>query len=197
MKKKITSLENAVLSIPSSSSIAIGGSMIRRQPNALIRELIRQNKKNLDISTFATGTTTDLLIANKSVNSWEGIYSGLFWYGQSYNFRRAVERGDIVIRDYSESTMSARLRASSQGLTFAPTRSFLGTDMVEYNKEQIKEIECPFTGYKYHALPALYTDFTLIHGYIADEYGNIQMPLVRDTDDMDFHFAMEIGRAHV
>lgn len=188
------SLEKAISMIPSSSSLAIGGSMIRRQPNALIRELIRQDKNDLDIRTFATGTSTDLLAANNSMKSWEGIYSGLFWYGQAYNFRKAVEKGEITVKDYSESTMSARLRAASQGNTFAPTKSFLGTGMAEYNKEDIKEIVCPFTGEKYHAVPALCTDFTLIHGYVGDEYGNIQMPLVRDTDDMDFHFAMASNR---
>src|SRR5690606_11362113 len=29
------------------------------------------------------------------------------------------------------------------------------------------------------------TEFTIIHGYAGDKYGNVQWPLVRDTDDMD------------
>ncbi|MCL5046964.1 MAG: CoA transferase subunit A, partial [Actinobacteria bacterium] len=110
MKEKLTTLSEAVSRISSGSTIAIGGSMIRRQPNALARELIRQGKSDLTILTFAAGTATDLLAAAGAVRCWEGIYSGLFWYGQSYNFRKGVESGTIEVRDFSESAMVARLR---------------------------------------------------------------------------------------
>ena len=194
MNVKLTSLAEAVSRIPSGSTIAIGGSMIRRQPNALIRELIRQAKKELTLLTFAAGTSADLLVAASAVKRWEGIYSGLFWYGQSFNFRRAVEDGTLEIRDFSEAAMVARLRAAAQGVSFAITRALLGTDIANCNSEQVRDISCPFTGKKYHALPAAQADFTLVHGYIGDEYGNVQMPIIRDSDDIDNLFAMASKR---
>lgn len=194
MKEKLKTLSEAVSSIPSGISLAIGGSMIRRQPNALVREIIRQGKGDFTLYTFATGTATDMLVAAGRVKRWEGIYSGLFWYGQTYNFRRAVENGEVVARDFTESSMSARLRAAAQGLPFAPTRALLGTGMASHNPEQVREITCPFTGKKLHAVPAVDADVTLIHGYVGDKYGNIQMPVVRDSDDVDFLFAMASKR---
>ena len=168
--------------------------MIRRQPNALARELIRQNKKDLTLYTFAGGTATDLLVAAGAAKRWEGIYSGLFWYGQSYNFRRAVEQGELEVRDFSESAMVARLRAAAQGIGFMPTRSLLETDMARLNPEQVREIRCPFTGDRLHAVCAAESDFTLLQGYVGDEYGNVQMPIVRDSDDIDNLFAMASKR---
>lgn len=194
MKKKLTTLSEAVAVIQSESTVAIGGSMIRRQPNALARELIRQRKQDLTLLTFAAGTATDLLVAGGAVKRWEGIYSGLFWYGQSYNFRRAVENEQLDVRDFSESSMVARIRAAAQGLSFAPTRALLQTDMARYNPEQIREIRCPFTGTLQHAVSAAEADFTLLHGYVGDEYGNIQMPIIRDSDDIDSLFAMASKR---
>lgn len=194
MKSKLVTLEEAVARIPSGASIAIGGSMIRRQPNALARELIRQGKRDLTILAFAAGSATDLLAAAGAVKRWEGIYAGLFWYGQAYNFRRGVESGNIEVRDYSESSMVARLRAAAQGLPFAPTKALIGTDMAKFNTDQAREMTCPFTGEKVHAVSAAKADFTLIHGYVGDEYGNVQMPVIRDSDDIDNLFAMASKR---
>ncbi|OUM87677.1 MAG: hypothetical protein BAA01_09765 [Bacillus thermozeamaize] len=194
MKTKLTTLAEAVSRIPSGATIAIGGSMVRRQPNALARELIRQGKKDLTVLTFCAGSATDLLAAAGVVKRWEGVYSGLFWYGQSYNFRRAVENGQLEVRDFTEGSMVARFRAAAQGVSFAPTRALLGTDMAKYNPEQVREIRCPFTNETYHAVAAAEADFTLLHGYIGDEYGNVQMPIIRDSDDIDALMAMASKR---
>ena len=45
MKSKLIALEDAVKLVPSGSSIAFGGSILRRQPMAFVREMIRQGKK--------------------------------------------------------------------------------------------------------------------------------------------------------
>ena len=59
------------------------------------------------------------------------------------------------------------------GISFMPARSMLGTDTFKYSAA--KEIECPFTGQKYAALPALYPDFAAIHVHEADIYGNCRI----------------------
>jgi glutaconate CoA-transferase subunit A len=189
MKSKLVSMTEAANLIPSGASIAIGGSIIRRSPVALIRELIRQGKKDFTVLAYPAGFTTDLLAGAGAVKRVEAVYEGLFQFGMSWNFRRGVEAGTIDIRDFSEVAMAARFRAAAAGLPFMPTDALLGTGMALHNPEQIKEITCPFTGRKLHAVPPALPDFTLLHGYTADEYGNVQFPLVRDADDLDPLFA--------
>jgi glutaconate CoA-transferase subunit A len=185
MKSKLVSLAEAAALIPNGASLTIGGSIIRRSPVALVRELIRQGKSGLTVLAYPAGFTTDLLAGAGAVDRVEAVYEGLFQFGFSYNFRRGVESGAIDIRDFSEVAMAARFRAAAAGLPFMPTDALLGTGMAEYNPEQVREITDPFTGRKLHAVPAAESDFTLLHGYTGDEYGNVQFPIARDADDLD------------
>jgi glutaconate CoA-transferase subunit A len=185
MKSKLTSLEAALAPVQSGCSIALGGAMLRRQPNAAIRHLINQNIKDLTLLTWVTTTATDLLAAAGCVRRVEGVYVGMFSHGLAPNFRRGVESGAIEVRDFSETAMIARFRAASAGLPFYPLKSLLGSDIAERNPEQFRPITCPYTSRKLHAVQAAESDFTIMHGYASDEYGNVQWPIVRDTDDID------------
>jgi glutaconate CoA-transferase subunit A len=185
MRHKLTSLEDALSPISSGSTIALGGALLRRQPNAAIRQLIRQGVRDLTLQTWATTTATDMLCAAGAVRRFEGIYAGMFSHGLAPNFRRGVESGAIEVRDFSETAMIARFRAATAGLPFYPLKTLLGSDIAEQNPDQFRPITCPYTGRKLHAVQAAEADFTLIHGYAADEFGNVQWPIVRDTDDVD------------
>ena len=185
MKSKLASLPDAVSRIPSGATIALGGSLLRRQPMALVHELLRRDIRDLTLLTWATTLATDMLAAAGAIRRWEGIYAGFFRHGLAPNFRRAVENGLIETHDYSESAFVARFRAASMGLSFLPSKALLGTDLPAKSPDEIKAITCPFTGDRYLALKAAESDFTLLHGYIADEYGNVQWPVVRDSDDID------------
>lgn len=185
MKEKLTTLENALSPIVSGSTVMIGGSLLRRQPNAAVRQLIRNKVRDLTVLSWAGTTAIDLLAAADAIRRWEGIYVGLFNYGLAPNFRRAVESGRIEVRDFSETAMVARLRAAAQGMPFLPIRTLFGSDLAKVNPEQIRTVDCPFTGEKLQAIAAAEPEFTIIHGYAGDKYGNVQWPVVRDTDDMD------------
>jgi glutaconate CoA-transferase, subunit A len=185
MKDKLVSLEAALAPLSSGATLALGGSLLRRQPNAAVRALIRRGVKDLTLLTWATTTATDLLAAAGAVKRWEGIYAGMFNHGLAPNFRRGVESGAISVRDFSECAIVARFRAAAAGLAFMPVRSLLGSDMAAHNAEQIRPMICPFTGDKLHAVAAAEADFTIIHGYAGDRYGNVQWPVVRDSDDID------------
>ncbi|WP_312241599.1 CoA transferase subunit A [Pantoea sp.] len=185
MKSKLTPLHEAVARIPDGATIALGGSLLRRQPMALVHELVRQRKRELTLLTWATTLATDMLAANEAIRRWEGIYAGFFRHGLAPNFRRAVQSGQIETHDYSESAFVARFRAAAMGLPFLPSKALLGTGMAGKSPEEIKPLTCPFTGQPLLALKAADADFTLLHGYAADEYGNIQWPVVRDSDDID------------
>lgn len=185
MKEKLTTLSEAVGRISSGSRIAIAGNIMRRQPNAAIRELIRQNIGDLTVYAFATGFCVDMLAAAGLLRRFEGAYAGLFWHGLAPSFRRGVEGGAVEVRDFSESSIVARFQAAAAGSTFAPVWALLGTDMAQQDPSIVKEATCPFTGVPYVAVKAVEPDFTLLHGYTADRFGNIQWPLRRDSDDVD------------
>ena len=185
MKKKLTDLSTAVKLIPSGSSIAIGGTIIRRQPVAFFHELMRSKVKDITLTAFAFGIGADMLAAAGMLKRVEAVYIGMFQFGMAYNFRRAVEAGEVTVGDFSETAMIARYAAAAHGLDYFPTKCLLGTSMPEVNKEQIKAITSPFSGDKMHAVQACKTDFTVMHGFIGDEYGNVQWPEYRDADDID------------
>jgi len=194
MQSKLTDLTTAAKLVPSGSSIAIGGSILRRSPAAFVRELIRQGVKDLTVVGFPAGFTTDMLAGVGALKRVEAVYVGLFQFGMAYNFRRGVEAGQISVGDFPETAQIARFKAASMGLSFMPTKVLLGTGMAKHNPEQIREMTCPFTGEKYHAVQAAVTDFTVIHGYTGDEFGNVQWPEQRDSDDIDFIMAKAAKR---
>lgn len=185
MKEKLTTLSEAIRRIPSGSRIALGGNIMRRQANAAVREIIRQSIGDLTVYAFATGLSVDMLAAAGLLRRYEGVYVGLFWRGLAPNFRRAVEAGQVEVRDFSELSIVARFQAACSGLSFMPVKAILGTDMMDQDPTIVMEMTCPFTGEIYAAVRAIDAEFTVMHGYQADRFGNVQWPLARDTDDVD------------
>jgi glutaconate CoA-transferase subunit A len=188
MKKKVVSAAEAVKAIRPGSSLVIGGNTIRRHPMVLIREIARQRITNLTIYAWVAGIDVDLLVGACCVRRVEGAYVGMGSFGLAPNMRRAVEEERIEIEDFSETSMIARLRAAGMGLPFLTTRVLAGTSMAEF-ASHAKLITCPFTGEKLYAVAAARADVALLHGYYSDEYGNVQCPMVRNTDDIDIIMA--------
>lgn len=194
MKSKLVDLSTAAGLVPSGSSIALGGSILRRQPMAFIRELIRQGKGGFTVMGYPCGLATDTLAGAGAVKRVETVYIGLFQFGMSYNFRRGVENGKIEVVDWPETAQCNRFRAAAMGLSYIPTKALLGTSMAKYNSDQAKEAICPFTGEKYHVVSAALSDFTIIHAHTGDEFGNVQWPDHRDADDLDHLLAKASDR---
>ncbi|MNG78061.1 Glutaconate CoA-transferase subunit A [compost metagenome] len=185
MKSKLVSLDEALAPIQSGCTIALGGALLRRHPNAAVRALIRNGVKDLTVLGWVTTTAVELLAAAGALRRYEGAYAGMFSYGLAPCFRRGVESGEIEVGDFSESTIIARYRAAAANLPFYPTTALLGSDIARLNPDQFKTIECPFTQRLLHAVAPAHADFTIIHGYASDEFGNVQWPVVRDSDDID------------
>ena len=143
-----------------------------RAPMSLIREVIRQNKKDLRICGQGT-FDLDLLIAANLVKKIDITYIGYEVYGLSSPLRRAVESGQVKCVEWSNGAISWRLKAAAMGVPFLPIRSMLGTDT--FARSAAKVAEDPFTGSKVALLPALIMDVALIHVHRADKYGNCQI----------------------
>lgn len=192
MRVKLTSVAEAANLVSSGDTLAVGGSLLRRQPLALARELVRRDVHDLKLLTWASSLATDLLVGAGCVSAWEGIYVGMWWQGSARNFRRAAEAGSVRTVDQSESYMTARLRAAAMGLPFLPVSRIGGTTMSE--RDDIRTVTCPFTGAELHAVAAARPDSTILHAYAGDEFGNIVWPVHRDSDDVDLIMAAGANR---
>jgi glutaconate CoA-transferase subunit A len=169
---KVLSLGEAARLVPDGARIAIGGQSVYQHPMALVRELIRQRRRNLTVVGVLNGPELDMAAAAGCVSKVETSYVGLEQFGLARNFRRLAEGGRILIEDYSEITAFDRFRASEAGLTFLASPHLGGSDVVARNP-RVKPFNCPLTGRPYVAIPPADPDVVIIHAAAADQYGNV------------------------
>ena len=180
-RSKLTTAAEAIAQIPNGSKIAIGGSLIRKAPMGLVRELIRQNKKDLTLYSWSAGLDYDMLIGAGCVKEAWSSYCGLFNLGMAKNFRREVEAHNIRFVDLSETCCKDKFRAAVFGNTFCISKTPLHTDIMR--NPEFKVITCPFTGETYAAMEAFHPDYSLVHAHRADKYGNVQFDTIRMMDN--------------
>ena len=172
---KVGSLADAVALIRDGTRLALGGFAIYQRPMAMIRELIRNRRRNLTIVGTVSGNDVDLLAGAGCLARVETSYVGLEKYGLATNFRRAVEAGEITIVDYPEILSFDRFRASQEAMTFWQCDYLGGTDVLTHNRD-IKPFTCPLTGRTLYAVPPADPQVVVIHAIAADEQGNVIFP---------------------
>ncbi|MFS0644352.1 CoA transferase subunit A [Siminovitchia sp. 179-K 8D1 HS] len=168
---KQTSLKEAAAAVESGALLALGGNALHRSPVAFVKELIRQEKKDLSVIKTAGALDVDLLAAAKSLKSVYGGYIGFEMFGLAQSYRKGVQKGDITVHEHACASVIAGLRASIYGVPFQPINGFQGSELPELTGE-VRCVTCPFTGEKTAVVPALRPDYTVIHVNIADEKGN-------------------------
>lgn len=169
---KLFSLAEAIARfVPDGSSVALGTAQETLIPFAAGHELIRQRRRNLTLIGPISDILFDQLIGAGCVRKIRAAWVGNVITGSGYNFRRAVEGGQIEMEDYSNLLLSMALRAGAMGVPFMPARTALGSDLFKTNAN-LKTITCPFTGDTLVAVAAINPDVAIIHAQRADEYGN-------------------------
>src|SRR6185436_19708735 len=68
--------------------------------------------------------------------------------------------------------MANAYEAGAAGLPLAILRGYRGAELAKVNPN-VKSIECPFTGEKLAAVPALRPDVSFVHAQKADRKGNV------------------------
>ncbi|HTE70513.1 MAG TPA: CoA-transferase [Actinomycetes bacterium] len=179
---KVVDLTEAAGLVADGDVVALGGALSYREPMALVRELIRQGRRDLHVVGSAHGIDVDLLVGAGAVRVVEESYVGYEQdFGLAPAYRRAAEAGALEVRESCCYTILQQLRAAEYGIPFMPVRGILGTDIRRLHPEYA-EIRCPFTDQRLVAVPALAPDVALIHGLMADRRGNVHLlrPLVLD-----------------
>lgn len=173
---KLTTLTEAVASIPSGSHIALSGFAIARCNMAFAREVIRQGITRLTISQCVGAMDADLLVGAGAVERI--IYGGgsLDRFGRLAWVNRGIEDGTLAAEEYSSLSVAFRYLAGSLGLPFLPIRSLTASDLAkrlqEQDASQIATITDPFTGDQWLALKPLLPDVSVVQVPVADEEGN-------------------------
>ncbi len=190
-QNKCMDLQEAIKAYVSDGAhISIGGFTINRNPMAAVYEIMRQRKKGLHLYAHSNGHGADELIGGGCIARLEIAYGGSGRFAPTcIRFRKAVQEGRLPVEDYSNYQMTLRFTAGAMGVPFLPTRSSLGTDIVNrwgFGIEQRKEdpklpndklivMDNPFGDWtdapKLVLVPAINPDVTIIHVQKADATG--------------------------
>jgi glutaconate CoA-transferase subunit A len=173
------------------SQICVGGFTINRNPMAAVYEIARRRVKDLHLVAHSNGQALDLLVGAGCVRRLDIAYGGNGRFAPTcIRFRKAVERGEVVVEDYTNNMMSLRFLAGALGVPFIPSKSGLGTDVVAKSGfppelrgekgipcEKVIVIDDPFG----HAddevvlLPALTPDVSIIHAQQVSTDGTVRI----------------------
>src|SRR3954470_9752343 len=168
------SLRDAIAgSVRPGDSIALEG-FTHLIPFAAGHEIIRQGIGDLTLIRMTPDLLYDQMIgagcARKLVFSWGGNPG----VGSLPRLRDAVEHGwprPLQLEEHSHAAMAHAYAAGAAGLPCAILRGYAGSDLVEHNAN-IRSVECPFTGERLAAVPAIRPDVAIVHAQRADRAGN-------------------------
>ncbi len=192
---KVTDLAGAIdRYVSDGAHLSIGGFTINRNPMAAVYEIIRQRKRDLHVYAHSNGQGVDDLVGGGCVARLEIAYAGSGRFAPTcIRFRKAVEEKTILIEDYSNYQMTLRFQAGAMGVPFLPTRSSLGTDIVDQwgfpealraadpyiPSRKLTVMENPFDGWtgatKVVLVPAITPDITILHVQEADAAGTARI----------------------
>jgi glutaconate CoA-transferase subunit A len=192
---KTISLSEAVTKfVFSGCHLSIGGFTASRNPMAAVYEIIRQKISNIHLYAHSNGQGVDELIGAGCVSRLEIAYAGTGRFAPTcVRFKKAAQSGAIAIEDYSNYQMTLRFMAGAMGVPFLPTRSSLGTDIIEkwgfsrqmrsedtrLPDQKLRVMDNPFGSWgdapKLVLVPAINCDITIIHVQKADMEGTVRM----------------------
>ena len=162
--------------VANGASVALEG-FTHLIPFAAGHELIRQQKRDLHLIRMTPDLVYDQLIgmgcARKLTFSWGGNPG----VGSLHRLRDAVEHAwprPLELDEHSHAGMAAAFCAGAARLPFGTLRGYLDNDLDHVNP-RIRRVECPFTGERLAAVPALNPDVTILHAQRADRAGNVAL----------------------
>jgi glutaconate CoA-transferase subunit A len=143
----------------------------------LVREIVRQGKKDLTIVDREPAMDFDLLIGAGCVSKVRAGMLAFEVFGFAPNFRKKSEAGEIITKEGACQPIIAGFRAAAMGIPSLPVKGMLGSDLLAISEEVggHTQVEDPFTKEKMIAVKAIVPDVAVIHAQKADEYGNVRI----------------------
>ncbi len=192
IEDKLMSIEEAVSRfIKDGCQLALGGFTVVRNPMAVIYEIVRRRIRNIHLVAHSHGQGLDVLIGAGCVRRLEIAYGGNGRYAPTcIRFKKAVQRGEIELEDYSNYQMSLRFLAGALSIPFIPTKSGLGSDLLvqegfapeirkqrKVARKKFSIIQNPFAEEEDNMvlLPALNPDVALVHAQYVGDDGTVRI----------------------
>ena len=160
--------------VPDGASVCMGTALEALIPFAAGHELIRQQRRDLTLIGPISDILFDQMIGAGCVRRVVAAWVGNVSAGLGYNYRRAVEHGiphPIAVEHHSNLSMAVGLQAAAMGAPYIPTRSLLGTGLLESNPT-FRQASDPFSGDAVVLIPALRPDVAILHVQRADAEGH-------------------------
>ncbi len=110
--------------------LALGGFSTNRRAYGLVREIIRQKKRDLYIESGSAGGDIDMLVGAGCVKVMNISYianSGFTMVCR--RFREAVENGTLPVEDYSLDVQTIAYHGAALGLPYVAVKNMLGSDL--------------------------------------------------------------------
>jgi glutaconate CoA-transferase subunit A len=171
---KRLSLDELVGELQSGMTIGIGGWGSRRKPMAAVRAILRSDLTDLTIVSYG-GPDVGLLCAAGKVAKVVFGFVTLDSIPTDPHFKAARQTGAVECMEIDEGMFYLGLLAASQRVPFLPTRSGLGSDVLQVNPS-LRTVTSPYEdGEELVAMPALRLDAGVIHVNRADAHGSGQI----------------------
>lgn len=172
---QITTLSQAVAQLVHDGDTVAMEGFTHLIPFAAGHEVIRQGRRNLTLVRLTPDLLYDQLIGMGCVRKLIFSWGGNPGVGSLHRMRDAVEKHwpcALELEEYSHAALSCAFAAGAANLPFGVLRGFMGVDLPRVN-ENIRQVECPFTGQKLAAVRAMNPDVAIVHAQKADKKGNI------------------------
>lgn len=146
-------------------------------PFAAGHEIIRQGRRGLHLVRMTPDLVYDQLIGMGCASRLTFSWGGNPGVGSLHRLRDAVEHGwpaPLELDEHTHAGLAAAYCAGAARLPFGTLRGYLGTDLATANA-RVRSVECPFTGERLAAVPAINPDVTILHAQRADRRGNVAL----------------------
>jgi glutaconate CoA-transferase subunit A len=172
-RDKTAEMSDAVSRIDAGSSVAAGLALEHAVPFAAGHELVRQGIDDLTLIGPISDVLFDQLVGAGLVSRVRAAWVGNVTAGSGYNFRRAVEAGEVDVENHSNFSVALALEAAAMGVPYLPTRSLLGSDIAA--EPQFRVAEDPFEGERVVQVPAVSPDWAIVHVQRAAPTGDAHL----------------------
>jgi glutaconate CoA-transferase subunit A len=140
----------------------------RRGPSSLMREIIRQRRRDLWLAAKFAAHDATLLTAGGCVSKID-----VGWMEVGRVITEAMHAGTVKLYEWTNGALAYRHLAGALGVPFLPMRYMGGTDVFKNSGARL--IEDPYTGEAVCIVPAVNPDVALIHVNQCDMYGNARV----------------------
>jgi glutaconate CoA-transferase, subunit A len=132
---KLMSLEVAIDNlVPDGTSVVLGTALESLIPFAAGHELMRQQRRDLELIGPISDMLFDQLIGAGCVRRVTAAWVGNVSAGLGHNYRRAVEHGiprPLELEEHSNFSVALGLQAAAMGVPYLPTRTLLGSELTK------------------------------------------------------------------